>query len=75
MKNFSQFFWVMLIMNLFYVSYAFGDIFEGFESGNSHNWDEHSAGAHSVTVQSPIKKTKTTPSFGKRPNSKSLWIK
>ena len=57
MKNFSQFFWVMLIMNLFYVSYAFGDIFEGFESGNSHNWDEHSAGAHSVTVQSPIKKT------------------
>jgi hypothetical protein len=57
MKNFSQFFWVMLIMNLFYVSYAFGDFFDGFESGNSNNWGEQSCCSHSVEVQSTIKKT------------------
>lgn len=57
MKNFSQFFWVMLIVNLFYVSYAFGDFFDGLESGNLNNFGEQSCSPHSVEVQNTIKKT------------------
>jgi hypothetical protein len=57
MKKFSQFFWVMLIMNLFYVSYAFGDFFDGFEGGNLNNFGEQSCCPHSVEVQNTIKNT------------------